>query len=149
MCTHHSTVENSNSSFLIVNIRAEMFSLYFTVLATINAICAAGPAVIPVNSILVPVENLSPKPYEFGYEFADSLGMFQHRRETSDNIGTVKGSYGYMDPSGQQRRVDYVADGQGYRASVHSNEVGLSSQSSADALFFVQPPPPAAVAQGL
>lgn len=127
-----------------------MFSFYFAVLAVIgSSICAAGPEVIPVNSILVPIENLSPKPYEFGYEFADSLGMFQHRREISDNIGTVKGSYGYTDPSGQHRRVDYVADGQGYRATVHSNELGISSQSSADALFIVQPPPPAAVAQGL
>lgn len=126
-----------------------MFSLYFAILASIIAICTAGPAVIPVNTVLVPVENLSPKPYEFGYEFADSFGMFQHRRETSDNTGTVKGSYGYRDPSGQQRRVDYVADGLGYRASIHSNEVGLSNQSSADALYVVQPPPPAAVAQGL
>lgn len=126
-----------------------MFSFYFAVLAIISAICTAGPAVIPANSIFVPIEDLSPKPYEFGYEFADSLGMFQHRREISDNTGTVKGSYGYIDPSGQHRRVDYVADGQGYRASVHSNELGLSSQSSADALFIVEPPPPAAVAQGL
>lgn len=128
-----------------------MFSLYFTLLATVSAICVAGPApaVIPKNSIPVPAGNLYTRPYEFGFEFGDGLGMFQHRREISDNIGTVKGSYGYIDPAGQQRRVDYIADGQGYRASVHSNEVGLSSLSSADAFFIVQPPPPAAVAQGL
>lgn len=126
-----------------------MLCLYLAVLAVASGFCAAAPAVIPVNSVLVPFENFPPRPYEFGYEFADGLGMFQHRRETSDGVGTVEGSYGYVDHNGVSRKVDYVADKDGFRPVIHSNEPGLSGQSSANVLFVVRPPPPAAVAQGL
>lgn len=126
-----------------------MLCFYFAVVAVASGYGDAAPAVIPANSVLVPIENFLPNPYKFGYEFADGLGMFQHRRETSDGAGTVEGSYGYVDHNGVSRKVDYVADKNGFRPVIHSNEPGLSGQSSANALFIVQPPPPAAVAQGL
>lgn len=126
-----------------------MLYLCFAVLAVASGFCVAAPTVIPVNSVLVPFENSQPKPYEFGFEVSDGLGMFQHRRETSDGVGRVEGSYGYVDHNGVSRKVDYVADKDGFRPVIHSNEPGLSGQSSANVLFIVQPPPPAVVAQGL
>ncbi|GIY31873.1 hypothetical protein CDAR_12871 [Caerostris darwini] len=88
-----------------------------------------------------------PRPYEFGYEFGDGQGMNQHRRESSDGAGNVKGSYSYTDPYGIYRNVEYQADAGGYRAVIKSNEPGLSNQNAADATFIVEPPPPGAVLQ--
>ncbi|KAF8773960.1 Cuticle protein 16.8 like protein [Argiope bruennichi] len=85
--------------------------------------------------------------YEFGYEFGDGQGMNQHRRESSDGAGNVKGSYSYTDPYGVYRNVEYQADANGYRAVVKSNEPGLSNQNAADVTFLVEPPPPGAVLQ--
>ncbi|GFU02662.1 cuticle protein 16.8 [Nephila pilipes] len=89
----------------------------------------------------------APRPYEFGYEFGDGQGMNQHRRESSDGTGTVKGSYSYTDPFGIYRNVEYQADADGYRAVIKSNEPGMSNQNAADATFIVEPPPPGAVLQ--
>ncbi|CAL1301814.1 unnamed protein product [Larinioides sclopetarius] len=58
-------------------------------------------------------------------------------------------AYGYVDPFGMYRRVEYVADVDGYRATVHSNEPGMTSNGAANAAYFVEVPPPAIVAQGL
>ncbi|KAF8767192.1 Cuticle protein 10.9 like protein [Argiope bruennichi] len=88
-------------------------------------------------------------PYNFGYEFGDGLGMNQYRHEAADGTGTVKGSYGYRDPLGQYRKVEYVAGVDGFKAFVNSNEAGLSNHAVGDAIYIVRPPPPAAVAQGL
>lgn len=90
-----------------------------------------------------------PKPYQFGYELEDGYGMSQYRSEASDGTGIVKGSYGYMDPMGVYRKVEYTADNNGYRAVVRSNEPGTANQNVADALFIVEPPPAGVVAQGL
>ncbi|GFR28688.1 cuticle protein 16.8 [Trichonephila clavata] len=89
----------------------------------------------------------TPRPYEFGYEFGDGQGMNQHRRESSDGAGKVKGSYSYTDPFGVYRNVEYQADADGYRAVIKSNEPGLSNQNAADTTFIVEPPPPGAILQ--
>lgn len=109
---------------------------------------AAHPTFLPIKNFL-PVENLIHKPYHFGYEIADGIGMNQHRQEVADSSGDVKGSYGYVDRIGVKRMVDYTADKDGYRAVVRSNEPGMGGQSPANALFIVQTPPRDAIAQGL
>ncbi|GFS44002.1 cuticle protein 10.9 [Trichonephila inaurata madagascariensis] len=63
----------------------------------ISVVALAGPAV-PASPLLT-IQELS-RPYEFGYEFGDGLGMTQHRREVADGTGAVKGGYGYRDPLG-------------------------------------------------
>ncbi|GFQ66787.1 cuticle protein 16.8 [Trichonephila clavata] len=90
-----------------------------------------------------------PTPYQFGYESLDDKGTKQHRTESSDATGVVKGSYGFVDPLGVYRTVVYTADADGYKATVHSNEPGMKSNNVADATYFIEAPPPAAVAQGL
>ncbi|KAF8767254.1 Adult-specific rigid cuticular protein 15.7 like protein [Argiope bruennichi] len=56
------------------------------------------------------------------------LGTTQHRKETGDEKGSVKGSYGFTDSSGLYRAVDYVADKLGFRAVVNTNEPGPLSR---------------------
>ncbi|XP_035215053.1 cuticle protein 16.8-like [Stegodyphus dumicola] len=102
------------------------------------------PAAIPDKN-----DQALPKPYEFGYEFGDGLGMTQHRYEVSDGNGIVKGKYGYLDPLGVYRNVEYTADAEGYKAVVHSNEPGTANQNTADVAYVVQFPPPVVIAQGL
>lgn len=109
------------------------------------AVIAACTAVIPVkptkNLFIVPVQKVSPKPYEFGYKIADGLGMKQHRQEVADATGAVKGSYGYVDELGVSRVVEYTADDEGYKAVIRTNEPGIASQNSANVMYYVQPPP--------
>ncbi|XP_035215051.1 cuticle protein 10.9-like [Stegodyphus dumicola] len=116
-------------------------------LLAISSLGYSGPA-FPVASPFNVIQ-VFPKPYEFGYEFGDGLGMSQHRREVSDGNGIVKGRYGYLDPLGVYRNVEYTADADGYKAVVRSNEPGSANQNTGDAVYVVQLPPPAAVAQGL
>lgn len=56
----------------------------------------------------------------------------QYRHEEGDGDGSVKGSYGYTDDKGVYREVHYVADKQGFRAKINTNEPGTSNQDSAD-----------------
>ncbi|GBN36519.1 hypothetical protein AVEN_92938-2 [Araneus ventricosus] len=87
------------------------------------------------------------KPFEFAYESNDGLGTTQHRKESGDDKGSVKGSYGFTDSSGLYRAVDYVADKLGFRAVVNTNEPGTSEQNPADTVWLVQPPPETVVPQ--
>ncbi|GIY71450.1 uncharacterized protein CDAR_388461 [Caerostris darwini] len=73
-----------------------------------------------------------PQPYEYGYALKDGYGNTQHRKESSDGHGSVKGSYGFTDEHGRYRSVQYVADKEGFRASVKTNEPGTESQNPAD-----------------
>ncbi|CAL1284096.1 unnamed protein product [Larinioides sclopetarius] len=125
-----------------------MYSIAVGFLAlTILAIALAGPA-IPVVPVL-PIQDLQPRPYQYGYAFADGLGMSQHRNEVADGTGAVKGAYGYQDPLGVYRNVEYTADKDGYKAVIRSNEPGTSNQAVGNAIYIVELPTPAAVAQGL
>lgn len=45
-----------------------------------------------------------------------------------------------MGDNGQMRRVDYVADADGFRADVKTNEVGTRSENSADVQYTVEVP---------
>ncbi|GFY38016.1 uncharacterized protein TNIN_348451 [Trichonephila inaurata madagascariensis] len=74
----------------------------------------------------------APQPYEYGYALKDEHGNTQHRKESSDGHGKVEGSYGFTDEHGLYRSVQYVADKEGFRASIKTNEPGTESQDPAD-----------------
>ncbi|KAH9370293.1 hypothetical protein HPB48_007370 [Haemaphysalis longicornis] len=80
-----------------------------------------------------------PHPYKFGYESVDEFGNTQYRHETSDARNSKRGSYGYTDANGISRRVDYVADEHGFRASVRTNEPGTAESAPADAVYHAKP----------
>lgn len=62
-------------------------------------------------------------PYKFGFDDR-YLGGRIARHEEFDGIGRVTGFYTIEDPDGRKRLVKYVADENGFRASVVTNEQG-------------------------
>ncbi|KAK8775421.1 hypothetical protein V5799_031234 [Amblyomma americanum] len=63
-----------------------------------------------------------PQPYSYGYDNVDEYGNRQFRSEQGDSSNAKTGSYGYRDAYGLYRRVNYVADANGFRATVDTNE---------------------------
>ncbi|GBM43789.1 hypothetical protein AVEN_92774-1 [Araneus ventricosus] len=75
-----------------------------------------------------------PIPYSFGYSIKDEHGE-QHRSEEKDESGVVTGSYGFVDEKGIHRIVYYIADKNGFRAKIVTNEPGTASQNPAGVLM--------------
>ncbi|KAH7962905.1 hypothetical protein HPB52_018614 [Rhipicephalus sanguineus] len=93
-----------------------------------------------------------PQPYSFGYDNVDEYGNRQFRSEQGGSNNVKTGTYGYQDVNGLYRRVNYVADANGFRATVDTNEPGTAPGASADAVFNaapVVPPVPSGPAQGV
>ncbi|GIY42387.1 adult-specific rigid cuticular protein 15.7, partial [Caerostris extrusa] len=65
----------------------------------------------------------------------DGLGATNSRSEVGDAHGNKKGSYTIADIDGRARRVDYVADGHGFRATVKTNEPGTAASVPAAVLI--------------
>ncbi|EEC11235.1 cuticular protein, putative [Ixodes scapularis] len=78
-------------------------------------------------------------PFSFGYDMVDEFGTRLFHKEDADASNSRTGSYGYTDPSGLFRRVNYVADAGGFRATVETNEPGTAPGQSADAVFNANP----------
>ncbi|PRD17927.1 UNVERIFIED_CONTAM: hypothetical protein NCL1_62611 [Trichonephila clavipes] len=94
----------------------------FGIFATVFAFVPIAPLqqqYVSAGPIRQVLPTQAPQPYEFGYESLDKI------------------------------RVEYVADVDGYKAKIQSNEPGLTSNGPASAAFVVEVPPPAALAQGL
>ncbi|XP_077553468.1 uncharacterized protein LOC144168336 [Haemaphysalis longicornis] len=94
--------------------------------------------------------SLPPKPYNFGYDTVDEYGNRQFRSEQGDANNVKTGTYGYRDVNGLYRSVNYIADANGFRVSVSTNEPGTAPGGSADAVFNAAPvvPPVPSGAQG-
>ncbi|KAL3218689.1 hypothetical protein MRX96_031427 [Rhipicephalus microplus] len=96
-----------------------------------SAIVAAGAG--PGAPVAEPV--YPPQPYSFGYDNVDEYGTQSFRKEESDANNVKTGYYGYRDANGTFRKVTYVADANGFRATVDMNEPGTVSGHTADAVF--------------
>lgn len=86
-------------------------------------------------------------PYNFGYDVRDEFGNHQYRKEESDERGVVRGTYGYTDANGLYRFVDYVADHNGFKANIRSNEPGVGDAHAADITLAAEEPPRGIVEQ--
>ena len=82
-----------------------------------------------------------PQPHSFSYDDTDDEGNQRFHSETGDGNGKVTGSYGYKDAYGVYRVVDYVADENGYRATIRSNEPGMEAPGPADVELNLETPP--------
>lgn len=82
----------------------------------------------------------APEPYAFAYSSPNEDGTSSSREESGDANGRITGFYVLLGLDGQQRRVDYVADENGFRASVKTNEIGTESQNAADAEYLSSAP---------
>lgn len=67
-----------------------------------------------------------PEPYSFGYSNENSA-----RSESGDARGVVRGFYRINGPEGS-RLVEYIADENGFRANINTNEFGTESRSPAN-----------------
>lgn len=74
----------------------------------------------------------APEPYNFEYTAETEDGASSTHQATQTAEGVVTGFYIIKDAAGNQRRVDYVADKDGYRATVTTNEIGTESKNPAD-----------------
>lgn len=71
------------------------------------------------------------QPWSYGYDVEDNYGNNQWKHEESHNPHEVKGSYGYKDNNGVYREVVYVADKDGFRANIKTNEPGSAQKDPA------------------
>lgn len=65
-------------------------------------------------------------PYSFAYDTGLSQGVQLTRKESGDSSG-VRGSYSYVDADGLFRTVEYIADKDGFRATIKTNEPGINN----------------------
>ena len=73
----------------------------------------------------------APIPYSFNYISETEDGGKSSHDESGDGSGRVTGSYTVSNLEGHTRVVDYIADAEGFRATIRSNEPGLGSESPA------------------
>ncbi|XP_018496671.1 cuticle protein 16.8 isoform X2 [Galendromus occidentalis] len=71
------------------------------------------------------------RPYEYGYQLDDTNGSHGHV-EKRDESGRVEGEYSINLGDGRVRVVKYVADENGYRADVSTDELGTESKNPND-----------------
>lgn len=92
-----------------------------------------GPTKSAASPIVAPLGEA--EPYSFNYQVEGSS-----RHESGDTKGTVRGQYTLQGADGSNRIVDYVADRNGFRAQVNTNEFGTQGDSPANvALRSSQP----------
>ncbi|KAH9392798.1 hypothetical protein TYRP_005886 [Tyrophagus putrescentiae] len=84
-----------------------------------------------------PAADEKPEPYAFNFESTDEAGTKIARQESGDASGKITGQYSYTDANGLTRTVNYIADDDGFRAEVQSNEPGLISSAPAAATYNV------------
>lgn len=77
--------------------------------------------------------------YRFGYDVVHSSGSSFHKEQSSN--GVKVGSYGLRDVDGRVRVVNYVADAQGFRADVRTNEPGVEPMKDPAGATINRPPP--------
>lgn len=83
----------------------------------------------------------------FIHFFFFTEGALSSHQETGDGTGRITGVYTIAGPDGRERRVEYIADADGYRATIKTNEIGTAPGSdSGDARWQVSQPSEAQLA---
>ncbi|KAK7874378.1 hypothetical protein R5R35_007840 [Gryllus longicercus] len=98
-----------------------MQALSLLMLVAAAAGAASAVAVLPSHAEEEPTTAGPPQPYSFAY----AAGRFPNHvdrthEEASDGSGVVRGSYAWVDPRFQVRRVEYVADAHGFHPVLSS-----------------------------
>lgn len=99
--------------------------------ASVASFHSSKPAVPETERIQEPkpqaARPVALSPYAFGYQAEGSA-----RQESADASGKVTGSYQVVNEDGSVRLVKYVADENGFRADIDTNEPGTKSDNPAD-----------------
>ncbi|XP_055947861.1 adult-specific rigid cuticular protein 15.5 [Argiope bruennichi] len=118
-------------------------------LAKIFILCA-GLAVARANPVLTSSvvntgDSISAKSQDGIGNYAFNYGTATNARaEVGDAAGNKQGSYTITDIDGRARRVDYVADAAGFRASINTNEPGTALSAPASVAIASPYAPPVA-----
>jgi len=99
----------------------------------------AGPAHLPGGQSVQSRSQDDLGNYAFGYNIVDELGAQNGREEKGDAYGNKVGSYSLTDIDGRARRVDYVADDFGFRATINTNEPGTAPSQTGAATYLGAP----------
>lgn len=102
---------------------------------TIRVVPRPLAAPLVASSPVVLREDEHPKPFSFGFDSTDEMNNRMTRQEQQDESGRVTGSYTIADVDGRQRVVNYVADENGFRADVQTNEPGTIDSAPADVII--------------
>ncbi|XP_014601840.1 PREDICTED: cuticle protein 16.8 [Polistes canadensis] len=77
----------------------------------------------------------SPKPYSFQYKAGRYPGHVDRiHEESGDGSGSIYGSYSFVDPKYKVRRIDYVADQNGFHPSLINYEDTLRQPVDSEAV---------------
>ncbi|XP_063388513.1 cuticle protein 16.8-like [Cydia fagiglandana] len=72
-----------------------------------------------------------PRPYAFAYTAGRFPGHTdRHHAEVSDGSGVVRGTFSYVDPRNKIRKVDYVADKEGFHPILNDAPPDLPADSA-------------------
>ncbi|XP_073948728.1 uncharacterized protein isoform X2 [Choristoneura fumiferana] len=86
--------------------------LYPTLFLVTLALCGADVSHLEHEPSTEPPP---PRPYAFAYTAGRFPGHTdRHHAEVSDGSGVVRGTFSYVDPRNKVRKVDYVADKEGF-----------------------------------
>ncbi|XP_076365875.1 uncharacterized protein LOC143254505 isoform X2 [Tachypleus tridentatus] len=88
-----------------------------------------------------PAPEETPQPFEYSFEIKDEAGNTITRQESGDGSGAVTGSFSYIDENGIFRRVNYVANIDGFQPQIETNEPGTANANPASVQITVQEPP--------
>ncbi|RWS26081.1 cuticle protein 57A-like protein 1, partial [Leptotrombidium deliense] len=97
------------------------------------------------------IDIFKPMPYKFKFSAPNHKSVVE-RSEEADENGVVRGYYTINMGNGLYRYVDYIADKDGYRAAIRSNEPGLGigpQGPPADTTFDLEEPPRTERRQGI
>ncbi|OQR71988.1 cuticle protein 10.9-like [Tropilaelaps mercedesae] len=115
--------------FLIVGVLASC--LYGTAVGQLGQVRALN---IDNSGAYIANQQYPPTPYEYAYSSEDIEGTHS-AQQSGDGNGRVQGSYTMTLADGRTRTVTYVADENGYRAEVTTNELGTESKNPADVII--------------
>lgn len=123
-----------------ISLILQIFTFCLFVVSVNGASCTHGGSSYGPHSSASKAKNVEkPKPYEFAYDIKDEQHNSQARQETGDAHGNMKGSYRIQLANGLNRWVQYVADEEGFRATIETNEPGTDSQNPADVVMNANP----------
>ncbi|CAN8021247.1 unnamed protein product, partial [Ixodes persulcatus] len=125
---------DANGLYRVVNYIADKDGFRVTIDTNEPGTKTSSPADVQINS------QAPPQPYHFNYDTTDEYGTRMTREETSDANNAKVGSYSYTDASGVTRTVKYVADENGFRATIETNEPGTKSHVTGDAEYISNAP---------
>ncbi|CAL1268817.1 unnamed protein product [Larinioides sclopetarius] len=109
------------------------------------AIAAASASPVLTSSVVNTRSSISSQTQDGVGNYAFNYGTANNARsEIGDAAGNKRGSYTITDIDGRARRVDYVADAAGFRASVKTNELGTALSAPASAAIVSPYAPPVA-----